>query len=116
MERLSSKLIKMSNWNGDGKDHIFHWCPACKCAHHYEVPRWGFNGNVDSPSFTPSMLIFIPAYDYGQGHSGPRKTLCHYFITAGQIQYCGDCPHELKGQTIPLPDFPSGCGLGGEIT
>jgi hypothetical protein len=44
----------------------------------------------------------------GPDDTGGRKTLCHYFIRDGKIEFCGDCPHELAGQTVPLPDVPAG--------
>ena len=89
-----------------GKEQIFvgylHWCPGCKGVHliHTETDnhcnaRWAFDGNVESPTFTPSINIV--------GH-------CHYFIRAGQIQFCADSSHELKGTTVELPDMPEGWG------
>lgn len=33
------------------------------------------------------------------------KTVCHSFITDGQIQFLNDCTHPLAGQTVPLPNF-----------
>ena len=85
-----------------------HYCPACKQTHVYYVDkptrrgaRWGFDGNIDKPTFTPSMNI-------GWGDEKRPATMgrCHYFITDGQIRYCGDCTHDLKGQTVPLPELP----------
>lgn len=91
-EILSSKLRK------DGGMYI-HWCPACKNEHFIYVDEpaftgatWTYNSNPEKPTFSPSINIV------GQ---------CHYFITDGHIQFCGDCPHSLAGQTVPLPDFPS---------
>lgn len=89
--------------------YIF-WCPACKEAHSYFTAdsekghlyksQWTFNGDVEKPTFTPSLLLYdIPA-------PGQRTTLCHLFVTDGQIIYCGDCPHEYAGKTIPLPELP----------
>ena len=37
-------------------------------------------------------------------HIGQR-TYCHSFVTDGRIQYLDDCTHELRGQTIDLPDI-----------
>jgi hypothetical protein len=75
-----------------------HWCPGCEQMHiiNTEKPNrlgtiWKFNGNVDSPTFTPS--INHPGY-------------CHYFIRNGNIEYCSDSTHQFSGQTIPLPEFP----------
>jgi len=31
---------------------------------------------------------------------------CHYILTAGVLNYCGDSTHALKGQAIPLPNLP----------
>ena len=60
-------------------------------------PRWGFNGNVDAPTFTPSVLV---RYSWSDG---PR--VCHSFVTDGRIQFLGDCTHNLAGQTVDLPDW-----------
>jgi Family of unknown function (DUF6527) len=79
-----------------------HWCPGCKEAHHIRTerldhPRWDFNGNVERPTFRPSVRIFITRPD------GSESTLCHYFITEGLIEFCTDCRHDLASQTVPLP-------------
>jgi|SRR5579872_376919 len=78
------------------------WCPGCRHAHHVPTgggphPIWQFNGNVDRPSFTPSVRHFLPADEHG-----PEGTFCHYIITDGQIGFCGDCTHALNGQTVPM--------------
>ena len=77
------------------------WCQGCNEPHTYYVvnwrnnPVWTFNGNLEKPTFTPSLLYRYP----------PEKT-CHLFLTDGNIQYLGDCSHELKGRTVPLQDWP----------
>lgn len=78
-------------------------CPACGHGHYFNTtqpgkPRWTFNGDLDRPTFTPSMLVFVPSQD------GQRKTLCHSFVRDGQIQYLNDCAHDMKGQTVDLPE------------
>lgn len=85
-----------------------HWCPGCKHAHQIWVgnasgPNWTFDGNVDSPTFNPSVRVFTPA---DQEDGTPEITECHYFVHGGRIEFCGDCQHDLKGQTVPLPPFP----------
>jgi hypothetical protein len=40
-----------------------YWCPVCKTPHAINVteegrPRWRWNGSVDDPTFTPSVLMF----------------------------------------------------------
>lgn len=74
---------------------IMWWCSACK-THHGADSRWKFDGNTESPTFSPSFLV--------QGHlpDHPNGGICHSFVTAGQVQYLDDSTHELKGQTVPL--------------
>lgn len=90
--RLSSKLTDM----GDGA--LIHWCPGCEGLHQIETKQrnangaiWSFDGNVEAPTFSPSINIV------GR---------CHYFIRGGQIEFCSDSRHELAGRTVPLPDLP----------
>jgi hypothetical protein len=89
------------------EDRVFFYCPGCKHGHSYIVPRWQFNGDFDKPTFSPSLLNFITHED------GRRETICHLFVRDGKIEFCSDCPHELAGQTVDLPDFPEGYGLPG---
>lgn len=95
-----------------GKQYFF-WCPGCKQAHVFHVggnakirPQWNFDGNMESPTFTPSLRMF-----YTNPETKKEITTCHLILTAGQIQFQGDCQHDLKGKTIPMEDFPTGYGL-----
>jgi len=91
-----------------------HWCPGCQ-EHHYiptENPagsiNWSFDGNVDCPTFNPSVRIFRD-YDVSKtAESWGRQLVkcCHYFLHAGKLTYCADTTHEFSGQTIDLPEFP----------
>lgn len=79
-------------------------CPGCGNAHVIGVgeplpsgSRWGWNGSLDKPTFTPSILT-----NHLSGSMGPR---CHSFVTEGRIQFLSDCDHALKNQTVDLPDF-----------
>lgn len=99
---------------------MLHWCPGCKEPHSIRVegegPKWEFNGNFDRPTFKPSVLNFTTYDDEGEPlPAGQRRTLCHYFITDGKIQFCGDSPHALSGQTVDLPDWPYAPGTFGGI-
>lgn len=75
----------------------WHWCPGCKAAH--PLPDgWKFDGNMESPTFSPSFK-----------HTVNRKgEICHYVLTAGVLNYCEDCFHDLRNQKVPLPDIPEG--------
>lgn len=79
---------------------------------------WTFNENYERPTFSPSVLISIDDDEDEHGNELPapvRRTLCHYFITDGQIVFCGDSQHHLSGQTVPLPDWPYAQGTYGGI-
>jgi len=76
-------------------------CPGCGWRHvfwtdspHY--PKWAFNGNLDKPSFTPSLL--------DRWHDERGDMRCHIVLTDGIINFCGDCSHPLAGQSIPMID------------
>lgn len=80
---------------------ILHYCPACKDLHPYAVEKpfsngaqWTFNNNAEKPSFSPSMKITC------------GRHICHYFVTDGNIIYCGDSTHEYAGKTLPLEPIP----------
>jgi len=91
--------------------HLMFWCPGCDGAHMVRVegdqrPRWGYNGNPDAPTFTPSVLVTYNGSDAGVDDAPPA--VCHSYVTDGRIQFLGDCTHALAGQTVPLPAWPEG--------
>lgn len=86
-------------------------CPGCEDMHCIQVgdgpgPRWGFNGNYERPTFTPSVLVRWNEPSDVEGEfddpAKDREMVCHSFVTDGQIQFLGDCTHKLGGQTVPL--------------
>lgn len=116
MAQIGTKLRRAS-WaahaNGPAGAKLMHWCPGCDEVHGYIIeggpPSWTFDGNYDAPTFMPSMRIFVTHTTDDDDKPLPapvEETLCHYFIKAGMIEFCGDSPHALKGQTVPLPDWP----------
>lgn len=112
--------------NTEGAEHadagFMHWCPACKGMHMIAVDRpfknaagkevrWEFDGNLESPTFAPSVKITTgprPTVPEGRPDAG-RIDICHYHIRKGRIEFCNDCTHELSGQKVPLPDIPARC-------
>ena len=79
-------------------------CPGCKRPH-VLTTGWTFNGNWAKPTFTPSLLVSGTYFDDAADKSIPF--VCHSFITDGRIQFLSDCTHELKGQTVDLPETTS---------
>lgn len=77
--------------------YLVHECPGCKQFHLIpikdEAVKWTFNGNFDKPTLTPSVK-----HTWGAGR------VCHYFISDGRIEYCGDCSHRLSGQAVDLTE------------
>jgi len=108
-----SKLLRSVDGGG-----LLFWCPGCDGAHQVRVgdgpgPRWGYNGNPDQPTFTPSILVRgvdrltddEHARIMAGEHVERRPIVCHSFVTDGRIQFLGDCTHALAGQTVDLPEF-----------
>lgn len=89
--------------------HLVFHCPACKYGHNVLVNAegtntahfWGWNGSLALPTFTPSILVRGNEF----GGTSPR---CHSFVTDGKIQFLSDCTHDLRGQTVDLPDWDDG--------
>ncbi len=117
------KLVKRDIPEG-GASYVF-WCPGCKEGHSFVcgrpggVPNWNFNGNFESPTFTPSLLIYtthprkgpdgMPLWD--ERPWTERRTICHLIMTDGRISFCGDCPHELVNKVVDLPNIPDDYGV-----
>lgn len=108
---------------------LMFYCPGCKGMHMIkhgagQGPRWQWNGNVDKPTFSPSILVrgtkmtekgradYNAWRDAGFPSLGHERqfdsmpTVCHSFVTDGRIQFLSDCTHELAGQTVDIPELP----------
>jgi len=100
MSQLSRKLRSASNGG------LMFWCAGCDMPHRVGVgdgdgPRWTWNGDIDRPTFSPSVLV---TWDQG---NPPLPQVCHSFVTDGRIQYLSDCTHAMAGQTKELADWPA---------
>jgi hypothetical protein len=116
--------MKLKKLAGVENQVVFE-CPGCERLHIIQYgsgsgPRWGFNGDFNRPTFTPSILVKssqmtdkgkadydmwsqmgFPARD---GGFESAKVVCHSYITDGQIKFLNDCTHKLKSSTVDLPD------------
>jgi hypothetical protein len=87
----------------DGTE-IWWGCPGCEMSHSIPVTRtgeeakrnWTFNGDVDNPTITPSILA-----SYGYRDKKPTK-FCHFYIREGSIEFLADCTHKLAGKIVPM--------------
>lgn len=110
-----TRIWGLGNPEEEAKGIMAIMCPACKCHHMIATSPaypfnkgtvreaiWNFNGDMDNPTFSPSLLITTPEVK-DEEYTIPA-TVCHSHIINGQIEFCGDCTHELNGQTVPLPE------------
>lgn len=109
MGQVSSKLRR-------AEQGYTHWCPGCAQPH--VIPdSWTFDGNLESPTFSPSVKItgkkcVVDAHGEWTGEwvrdgaGNAVDNCCHYILTAGVLNFCGDSLHALAGQSVPLPELP----------
>lgn len=94
--------LRVNKIERDGVNRELHmyWCDGCGAAHSVIIAAdqksggWTFNGDYEKPTYFPSQL------------SNTGKTVCHTYITDGQVKFLEDSSHELAGKTVPLPDLP----------
>lgn len=96
-------------------------CPGCQNTHFMYTRTknssgaiWSFNGDVDSPTFKPSI-------NYTTGYMIPKKHLrpeeyeyykkedqgsrCHSTVVNGIITFIRDSTHSKKGLKVELPEI-----------
>lgn len=82
-------------------NRAFFHCPGCGFGHAFRIrapandssgPVWEFNGDVDKPTFSPSLLLDDP------------KARCHLFVRDGKIEFCSDCHHALAGTIVEMQE------------
>jgi hypothetical protein len=78
----------------DGHKQYNFFCPGCKCWHGFSTKIWNFDGNLECPTVTPSLLTT----------GGTDEHTCHMFITQGHFHFLNDCTHELAGKIIEMED------------
>lgn len=84
------------------------YCPGCDEIHVIRTAStpgenalvWSFNGDIEQPTFTPSLLNTRESDDKYQRH------VCHCFIRGGRWEFLSDCTHQLAGQSLPLVKYP----------
>lgn len=89
-------------------------CPACGHLHVFDE-RWTFNGDFNKPTFRNSLLVRTGVHAPGYTTEGKtpeeleddrrHSIQCHSYVTDGFIAYENDSSHEMKGQTVELPEF-----------
>jgi len=100
-----------------GDDGLRYYCQGCQSSHMIKIgqgagPRWGWNGSMEAPTFSPSVMVTYDGPDAGV--DGAPPAVCHTFIKDGRVQFLGDCTHQFAGTTQALPDIP--CSDPGEAS
>lgn len=99
---MGFKLYENLN-EANGKPETYSFaCPGCGQTHYIWVSGrvvWEFNGDRCNPTFSPSIKHTTPC-----GATEPDE-ICHYHIRNGNIEFCEDSTHILKGQTVPLSEI-----------
>lgn len=127
MSQLSTKLRKA------GSCRLIYWCQGCEDTHQVAIradphPCWTWDGNIEAPTFAPSVLVtsghYMPGWKPGDpcwcnepkdDDRWPACARCHTFIRGGMVEFLSDCTHPLAGQTLPLPDWPYAEGEYGGV-
>lgn len=123
MMGLLSQILRSASDN-----RLTWWCTGCDGPHQIahgsgNGPRWSWNGDLEKPTFTPSVLVSghgltpkgqAEADAWFEAHCpkpAPKfdsaPTVCHSFVVDGQMQFLSDCTHKLAGQTVPIPVWPA---------
>jgi len=95
-----SRVLK--EYTGGGERLLCFQCPGCNTEHPFRIetadrerPTWAWNGNVELPTFTPSLIVF----------KDDARYRCHIIVTDGKIQFLGDCHHALAGRTVDMVEI-----------
>ena len=92
-----------------GGESVWFWCLGCATHHRFVIklgegesgPCWSFDGDLEKPTFSPSLRCnpnLTPEHKAAGGHR------CHLFLRAGMVEYLADCTHEYAGVTMSVDD------------
>lgn len=98
------KLIPVKE-NNQTVGYLFN-CPGCGGHVVHVKPykngigaSWTWNGDLDKPTFRPSVLSKVIRAD------GTISYVCHLWVTDGNLLYLNDCTHEYSGQMIEMEEI-----------
>lgn len=92
------------------RELLGYWCSGCEHIHIVNVvpdekPAWGWNGDVNKPTLTPSIRTFWP-----KNEEQSEATRCHHFLRDGVIEFLDDsAAHQVRGKH-PLEAIPADYG------
>lgn len=111
-------MAKCTFYSSPYYDSITFTCPGCGHDHSAYVrasrdyieltrrngrtiPIWQWNRDLEKPTITPSILFRTTEWNETEKI---RDVVCHSFVEDGNIRFLSDCTHELRNQTVPLPE------------
>ena len=110
MAQISRLLRNARDSNGE-RDYLTFCCHGCRqyfssmernlpaMERHQVIVRgpgaWGYNGDPEKPTFSPSVLMKTQYWDDINEQWIPY--VCHSFVENGRINFLNDCTHELRG-------------------
>lgn len=113
MGQVGTKMRRLGAADGYTAGGLAHYCPACEEMHQFALDgynssgaKWTWDGNVEAPSFIPSMHIKVNPPGHPEYQSDAGSSVCHYHLLGGVIDFLGDCTHAMRGTKVPLPDLP----------
>lgn len=88
-------------------ERYWFFCDGCSTNHAYTTKLakgdvghvWEFDGNEESPTFSPSLMCNKDATPEDVARGMHR---CHLYLRAGMVKYLDDCTHHLANQTVPV--------------
>lgn len=110
---MSIASAKFRRWANPetAQEGLTYWCQGCNEAHGIRTKgpgAWSWNGDLEKPVFTPSVLTTWTQRPEG---AAPIEHRCHTFVGCngaqpGEVIFLGDCTHALAGTVQPFPDLP----------
>lgn len=98
------KLTPIINSQNQTIGYYFN-CPGCgdshaPCVRPYVCDNgasWEFNGDLERPTFRPSILSRVEKTEGG-------VKVCHLYVTDGKLHFLSDCTHKMAGKIVEMID------------
>ena len=93
MTVITAQVAEVWEAGGEEPRRLVWWCPGCACYHGVPLDRWRWDGDLERPTLSPSVVI-------------TAREHCHCWIRGGLIEYLGDCSHRLQSATVEMEPGP----------
>lgn len=106
--------LRTVSYNGKTYQCLAFVCPGCESsgngtglhmlpvnANGVTSPSWDWDGNIEAPTVSPSILTHTKPYVDGKGTG-----ICHSYLKAGVFEFLDDCTHSMAGQHVTALELP----------